>query len=201
MATLEINPKNNSLVILDWDNTLFPSTWVTNNFIDLNDNIIKQKYLDFFIDLDNIIYNLLQKILYKSKVIIVTNALPIWITISSNVLPKTKILLKNIKVISARKDYQKITNNSYDWKKHAFNNEVINLLNNEEKQNIISIGDALYEYKALINLYNNNRILKSIKFVENPNIDVLKDQLKVLQDNIHIIINHSKHLDLVYSYK
>jgi len=193
--------KNNSLVILDWDNTLFPSTWVTNNFIDLNDNIIKQKYLDFFIDLDNIIYNLLQKILYKSKVIIVTNALPIWITISSNVLPKTKILLKNIKVISARKDYQKITNNSYDWKKHAFNNEVINLLNNEEKQNIISIGDALYEYKALINLYNNNRILKSIKFVENPNIDVLKDQLKVLQDNIHIIINHSKHLDLVYSYK
>ena len=88
--------KSNSLVILDWDNTLFPSTWVTKNNINLNDIEVRNRYLDFFSELDDQIYKLLQQISEYSKVIIITNALPIWVKISSSVLPKTQYLLRKI---------------------------------------------------------------------------------------------------------
>lgn len=193
--------KNNSIVILDWDNTLFPSTWVTQNYINLNDVETRYKYLDFFSELDDLIFELLKKISSKSKVIIVTNALPIWIKISSSVLPKTQNLLKNISIISARKNFQKVSSDATEWKTLAFHEEVEKELSINTKQNIISIGDASYEYKALISLYNKNRILKSMKFLENPSHEILKEQLEVLNDNIDSMIDYSKHLDLVFKNK
>lgn len=190
--------KNNSLVILDWDNTLFPTTWVTKNYINLNDLEVRNRYLDFFSELDNLLFNFLKKILEYSKVIIVTNALPIWIKISSNVLPKTQYILKNIKIVSARKNYQKVNSDINEWKKLAFKDEVEHELDIKNVQNIISIGDASYEYNALINLYNSNRLLKSMKFLEEPTHETLKDQIEVLSDNIVNIIKHKKHLDLIF---
>jgi hypothetical protein len=190
--------KSNSLVILDWDNTLFPSTWVTKNNINLNDIEIRNRYLDFFSELDDQIYKLLQQISEYSKVIIITNALPIWVKISSSVLPKTQYLLRRIKVISARKNFQKITTDAYEWKKLAFQEEVEKELNLSNTQNIISIGDAAYEYKALLNLYDKKRLLKSMKFLEEPTHRILQDQIEVLNDNILQIIKHPKHLDLIF---
>ena len=193
--------KNNTLVILDWDDTLFPTSWVAKNFINLHDTETRYKYLEFFSELDNLIFSFLKRILYKSKIIIVTNAMPLWIKISSCVLPKTQNLLNYIKVISARKNFQKVSSNYTEWKKLAFDAEVKNQLNIKNKQNIISIGDASYEYKALINLYNKDRILKSMKFLENPTFDILKDQLEVLSTNIERVIDYGKHLDLVFKNK
>ena len=190
--------KSNSLVILDWDNTLFPSTWVTKNYINLNDIEVRNRYLDFFSELDDQIYKLLQQILEHSKVIIITNALPVWVRISSSVLPKTQYLLKKIKVISARKNFQRVTTDAFEWKKLAFKEEVEKELDISNTQNIISIGDAAYEYKALINLFDKKRILKSMKFLEEPSHQVLQDQIEVLNDNILQIIKHPKHLDLIF---
>jgi hypothetical protein len=190
--------KSNSLVILDWDNTLFPSTWVTRNYINLNDREVRNKYLDFFSELDTLIFTLLKNISEYSKVIIITNALPVWIKICSGVLPKTSYLLNNIRVISARKNFQKVSSDATEWKKLAFKDEVEKELDIKNIQNIISVGDASYEYNALINLYNKNRILKSMKFLEEPTQEVLKDQLEVLIDNIKEIILYKKHLDLVF---
>lgn len=193
--------KSNSLVILDWDNTLFPTSWVSKNFINLYNTKTTYKYLDFFADLDEIIFNLLKKISYKSKLIIVTNAMPIWVNISSCVMPKTQSLLEHIKIISARKKFQKISSDYTEWKKLAFIDEVKNELNIKNKQNIVSIGDASYEYKALINLYNKDRILKSIKFLEEPTFEILQDQLEVISKNIEKVIEYPKHLDLVFRNK
>jgi hypothetical protein len=171
---------------------------VTKNYINLNDIEVRNRYLDFFSELDTLIYNLLKKISEYSKVIIVTNALPIWIKISSNVLPKTQYILKSIKVVSARKNYQKVNSDINEWKKLAFKDEVDLELDIKKIQNIVSIGDASYEYNALIDLYNPNRLLKSMKFLEEPTHETLKDQIEVLNDNIVNIIKHKKHLDLIF---
>jgi len=184
--------KSNSLVILDWDDTLFPTTWVTSNYINLNDIEVRNRYLDFFSELDDLLFRLLKKITEISNVIIVTNALPIWIKISSSVLPKTQYILKKIKIISAKKNFQKISNDATEWKRLAFKSEVI------DKKNIISIGDASYEYKALISLYNEKRILKSMKFLENPTHEILKEQIEILIDNIYEMVTYQKHLDLIF---
>ncbi len=195
---------SNSLVILDWDNTLFPSTWTTTNLINLTNVNNVSKYNKIYAELDDLLYILLSVIMEHSKVIIITNALPTWVSISSKVLPKTQKLLKSIRVVSARKEYQNITSDNTEWKIHAFNNEVKKELQLSKIQNIISVGDASYEYNALINLYTDKRkkrILKSMKFMENPSFSKLKEQLAVLIHNIKNIIKHNKHLDLVFENK
>lgn len=184
--------KSNSLVILDWDDTLFPTTWVTNNYINLNDIEVRNRYLDFFSELDDLLFKLLKKTTEISTVIIITNALPIWIKISSSVLPKTQYILKKIKIVSAKKNFQKLSSDATEWKKLAFKSEVI------DKKNIISVGDASYEYKALISLYNEKRVLKSMKFLENPTHEILKEQIEILIDNIYEMVTYQKHLDLIF---
>ena len=186
--------KNNTLIILDWDNTLFPTSWFMQNNISkqINNNI------DYFIKLDNVLYNFFKKIRHCGKVIVITNALIEWINSSSNVLPKTKDMLQKIKVISARGSYQDQYPNVMEWKKMAFKAEVTH-----NNINIISVGDAYYEYNALVGLYDtqNNVLLKSIKFVDDPDNDTLVDQIEVLQKVIPSICNLTKHLDLQFKLK
>ena len=72
---------------------------------------------------------------------------------------------------------------------------------------IISIGDAEYEYKALINLHSNSpnsksyRLLKSVRFVKYPTKDVLLDQIKVMQDAAIKVCTTKTHLDLKFELK
>ena len=87
------------------------------------------------------------------KIIIVTNASLKWINISSDNVPKTKKLLNNIKVVSARDNYQHV-GDIYQWKTLSFIDQIKEELSHHNYANIISIGDAEYEYKALINLFH-----------------------------------------------
>lgn len=196
--------KKDTLIILDWDNTLFPTTWVMKNNIDLNDPEIRNKYITYFSDLDDMLYKLLKKLQEYGKVIIVTNALPIWVKISSSVLPKTSYLLRNLKIVSARKIYKPKSEDMMDWKKMAFKNEIFSEMANNKILNIISVGDADYEYKALIDLYklshNSKKILKSVKLMEDPSHETLLDQLDVLYKAIHDVCLSKNHLDLKFKY-
>ena len=85
---------NNTVIVLDWDDTLFPTSWVINNKIDLTDPNNRIIYYKFFNKLDNILYDLLSNMLTCGKVIIITNAMIKWIELSSSVLSKTQDLLK-----------------------------------------------------------------------------------------------------------
>ena len=193
--------KYSTLIILDWDDTLFPTSWLVKNNLNINDINVRVKYKPYFDKLDKIIYNFIRKLSKYGKVIIVTNAMPVWVKMSSNVLPNTKRLLEHIRILSARKLYQY----KYDmpkWKTYVFRDEISREIKNNKILNIISIGDAEYEYKALVNLYNFNRkkkkILKSIKLMKNPSDRILIDQLEIL-DNVAInFCKTDKHLDLVF---
>ena len=74
----------------------------------------------------------------------------------------------------------------------SFNIKLIN--------NIISIGDAEYEYYALLNLYENDpdnyRLLKSVKFLKYPNNNQILEQINIVNNAIENICTHSGHLDL-----
>lgn len=198
-----------TLIILDWDDTLFPTSWINKNNIEFlsaqNKTILYNKY---FFRIDNNLYNLLTKLTKCGTVIIITNALLNWIDMSINILPKTSKLLKEnniIKVVSARGDFSHYTNNMTDWKKLAFKRELELQLRNKKINNIISIGDAEYEYMALINLYEKNkqnyRLLKSIKYKRNPDIYEIDEQLQITDNAIINVCKHKGHLDLVFSDK
>lgn len=194
-----------TLIILDWDDTLFPTSWIVKNSIDLTDPKVQNRYLDLFSKLDNLIYRLLKNFLKYGKVVIVTNAMVKWVAVSTEVLPKSKkIINKNIDVISARDMYQKkMPNDMFAWKRLIFERLVMeHFMDKHKVENIISVGDADYEFQALVDLYENfknkRRLLKAIKFLSSPTYDSLVDQLEVLNNSVSQITTSKKHLDLKF---
>lgn len=192
--------KDNTLIILDWDDTLFPTSWILENGLNVYDKNNFHRFKLYFKKLDKILFKLLTKLSFFGSVIIVTNALPEWISVSSKFLLSSYPIIKNTKIISARKIYQNKVNAS-DWKKHAFHDELTNITKNKNIINIISVGDAEYEYQALINLHHShdkNKLLKSVKLIKNPSHDALIDQLDVLHNAIPHICLKPYHADLLF---
>jgi len=195
--------KSRTLIILDCDDTLFPTTWITTNEINLKNNIETEKYRGYFNQIDQDLYNLLKKLTMCGTVIIVTNALLPWIKLSTTILPKTSSILESIKVISARGDYQSKSQNPMDWKKLAFESIIQTMT--KKINNIISVGDAEYEYNALVSLFDNNpksyKLLKSVKFIKYPTKEVLIDQIRVLERASIKIVTAKTHLDIKFNQK
>lgn len=184
LSNVTISNKN-TLFILDWDDTLFPTTWASQNKIDLTKSETRNQAAIHFQELDRTLSDFLSSISKFGKIIIVTNAMPNWITVSSLVMPLTLNLVKNLTVVSARKSYGVYTDDVMEWKKMAFNDIVKERFQKKPLMNIISIGDAEYERNALIDLTQSNpykiKFLKSLKLTKNPHHDLLIDQLKVLK--------------------
>lgn len=185
------------LIIVDWDDTLFPTSW-------LQQNSISKK---MFLYLDRIVHSLLISLSKHGTVVVVTNAAKKWYNASSYEMPLTKdYISKNINVVSARDIYKpSYPKNTYAWKKLAFRNLVTTHFNKKTvNQDIVSIGDADYEHQALINLYRKDsaihkRTLKSVRLKRRPSCQVLIDELIVLNNNVTNICNNKQHMDLVFS--
>lgn len=194
--------KRNTLFILDWDDTLFPTNWVMKNGINLMNSSIREQYMTYFQQLDRVLFSFLKNTLFMGKIVIVTNALLDWIYISSIVLPKTYVLLKKIKIVSARGSYKHVSSNMMDWKVMAFHDVVDEEFQSDSLMHVISVGDAEYEYQALIALnkkeHDHIKYLKSIKFVKNPSHDTLIEQLEILGSTIQDIWSKKAHLDLLF---
>lgn len=197
--------KKRTLFILDWDDTLFPTNWVYKNGINLMNSSTRDQYTIYFQELDRTLSYFLKNLTKMGKVIIVTNALTDWVYISSVVLPKTYNIIKKIKIVSARGSYRNKSPNMMDWKTMAFRDVVDEEFRDSSLMNIISVGDAEYEYQALIALNNKKKnipkYLKSIRFVKNPSHDTLIDQLQVLNLAIPEVWGKNNHLDLKLKFK
>lgn len=195
--------RSNTLIYLDWDNTCIPTSYIIKNNIDVNNPTNKNMY--YFKELDNRLYKLLSNLIKYGRIVIVTNAMEKWVDITTDVLPKTKdIIYDNIDIISARDKYQKkYPFKQFLWKKLVFETIVKNhFIGDSDIENIISIGDADYEFKALISLYKNKkRLLKSIRFMKSPSYIYLLDQLDVLNKNVEHICMYNGHIDHIFDSK
>jgi len=215
-----------NIFIIDWDDTLYPTTWVNKNSIDVSKLHIIQEYKVYFLELDKTINSLLESLNQVGDIWIVTNANINWIKSCLMGLEQTrKIIISNkIRIVSARDSYSSNNSSPTEWKILTFQDileDIINKISNRIKPNtyvnIISIGDAMYEYMALINLdtfiksymINNSScskphkqfkyLLKNIKFIEKPEFDFVIDQMNVLNKNKDSIVNKLEYIDLKFS--
>jgi hypothetical protein len=206
-----------TIMCLDWDNSVYPTSWTNKNMINLNNPESVNEYKLYFIELDNTMSNFLKELLNFGEIYIVTNASMKWIKACLNVLPITKKLIMEyyIRIVSARDIYSQSTSSPTDWKINTFRDVIHKVVQDLPDDyecktflNIISIGDAQYEYIALLKLddyFKNtdkkvNYLLKSIKFIEDdPHFDLIIDQMQVVQKNAKSIIGKIGYLDLKFT--
>ena len=205
-----------NIILMDWDDTIFPTTWVNENKINLTDINSLNKYKLFFIELDNNIYELLKNLDKNSDVYIVSNANINWIKSGLSVLNRTSdyIISNNIRIISARDIYMNKLKDAIDWKITTFQDIMGDILykvgtkidTTKTYLNILSVGDAFFEYQALISLdtfFRDNNInikylLKNIRFIEKPDFDSLIDEVQSTIKNIEPILNKMEFIDLSF---
>lgn len=191
--------KDRTLIFLDWDDTLFPTNWLANKNVTIQN--LSGQFTLHFRELDNALFKFLKSLLNYGTIIIVTNALRDWVYQSSTLLPISSAVLKKLQIVSARERYGEKVNSIMGWKILTFEDLVDKEYAHIPFNNIISIGDAEYEYRALVALNNKyiHRYLKNVKLIKAPDFDSLVDQLEVLTRAIPEIYGTSRHLDLNFS--
>ena len=192
----------NSLIIFDWDDTLFPTSFLASNgylydgfsFSEKDEKI--QKKIE---KLEKSVIDLINLSLTKGEVYIITNAAIGWVECSSkNYYPNFYKMLNKIKIISARGEFENIfPNNVQEWKMKSFSN-LKNYFNNKLVTNIICLGDSMLEIEAgkiLANCFQ-EAFIKTVKFKENPKPDELNKQLILVKNQFNAIHSSIKNLTI-----
>ena len=195
-----MKPKyHNSLIIFDWDDTLLPTSFLTPKGTFSEDIQLSSSDCKKMQQIANYVYDILKESIEKGDVYIITNAGINWVQFSANLFyPNISELLKKIKIISARGEYEKsFPGNLRQWKIQAF----LNLLKNVDNKlvtNIICIGDSLFEMEAGRILASNFKeaFIKTIKFREAPKLDELLKQLKLVSQQFGAIYSSIKNLTI-----
>lgn len=189
-----------NLIIIDWDDTLFPTSWAMKNDISVDKNNIF-----IFQKIDNMILTLLKSISIYGKIIIITNASLTWIKQCLTTVPfSSAFISKNVEIFSAKDNYGNIyPNDVFMWKNKEFESQIKKFMyKNPIKKNVISIGDSEYEYNAMVSLFSFLQIyninVKTVRLKQISNIDFLIDQLLNLERNIKYICTVDKHIDLIF---
>ena len=196
----------NTLIIYDWDDTLFPTSYI---------HRIEDFQTNKFSIIERFNIRLLEKSRQSGHVLIITNAATEWIYASAKkYMYRLYQYLKytNIPVISAREFANSRQMYNYEkWKDITFYDTINRYMNIIHKHinNIISVGDAMFERNALIKYghYINNKeqyrapnniYIKTIKYINNPIPDALINQTKSLLNNIeyHIQVKGDLNIDM-----
>lgn len=169
----------NILFIYDFDDTLFPS---------YNYTFEKQFNNKQWVMLDNIIYSILYNSLSIGKIIILSDAMELWINTILNNLPKSNNLIKdNITIFTTNKYLIKYQYNFTYLYKYQILRKLINKYNFKY---IVNIGDGYNEYIATLLLHKNFNInITHIKMLKKPSFYQLYNELIILNNNINLMNN------------
>lgn len=194
---------SDTIILLDWDDTLLPSTMLTSLGYRVDEKTALPAELAADLKgLEEDVVRLLDTCQQHGTVVIVTNAETGWVELSSERFMPTVIEAINeraIKIVSARSAYDgPFPNSPVDWKQTAFVSEVALLCDKAEAVNLVSIGDSLNERTAAHHVggHYESGSIKTVKFVERPDIDQIRRQLSLVASNLGDIAMHDGSFDV-----
>jgi len=191
-----------ALIIFDWDDTLFPTSWILEQGLLADGATISAEQEVHLENLANQVSSTLQIAMGLGKVIIITNAEQGWIEMScTKFTPSLASLLRSISMVSARSSFEQYTKSASEWKRMAFAHEVDLFYgsgNAGQQRNIVSVGDSLHEQQALISVSKSTPHCsgKSIKLFEVPSIEQLMEQHELLAGCLQDTVEYNGHLDV-----
>eukprot|EP00357_Protocruzia_adherens_P036597 CAMPEP_0115040222 /NCGR_PEP_ID=MMETSP0216-20121206/44657_1 /TAXON_ID=223996 /ORGANISM="Protocruzia adherens, Strain Boccale" /LENGTH=341 /DNA_ID=CAMNT_0002421335 /DNA_START=148 /DNA_END=1173 /DNA_ORIENTATION=+ len=173
--------KHQNMIIFDWDDTLLCTSYL--NPIVWGEEIDPEEVSNSLRNLENSVISMLKLALRMGHVFIITNAAEGWVEHSSQrFLPAVCEYLKQIKVISARRQYEwQFPGDCHQWKIAAFL-EMTDTFDTGMVTNLVALGDSNYEIDAAHHLAKRfeSAFIKTIKFRENPRPDELVKQLDLV---------------------
>ncbi|CDW82973.1 adp-ribosylation factor gtpase- [Stylonychia lemnae] len=195
--------QNQNLVILDWDDTIFPTSHL--NPVDESQyDFLLEKYQKYLTEIEEQAIKLFQSCTKQCKVVIITNAKKGWVEFSSRkFMPNLhNFLMKYVKIVSARVDYEEqYPMDTYKWKQLAFQKlwECKDLqLDKAAITNLITFGDSEYEMEAArkFGARSEKCFVKLIKLRECPSFDELHKELLVINERFNYIFSSYKNLTI-----
>ena len=185
--------KHNSIIILDWDDTLLPTSFLSPGGIFNLDIKLSKNDSEKLAKIEKEVSNLLNSAIEKGEVFIITNADKGWVEFSANKFyPSIIGILSKIKIISAREEYGNVfPGDSAKWKIQTFL-DLQKYINLNLVTNLLCFGDSIIEIKAGKILASKFReaFIKTIKFKEAPKLDDLFKQLNLVNQQFKIYKKH-----------
>lgn len=185
-------------MVLDWDDTLFPSSFVDRR------KLIHSRCADLpvelqrgFAELEKAASRLITSATQYGTVLIITNAQTGWVELCvSKFMPGLMdVLAKSVRVVSARSSFERFfPGDPLCWKAAAFAHELHQLQKTVgvPLKNVMSFGDSMEERTAVKIAAGQLRSrAKSVKFLDAPNPRQLHQQIEVVTNCLEWIWRHN----------
>ena len=202
-SIMEWDRPHQTAITFDWDDTLFPTTWLRSQYPKLKWHepmASNSEFRHVFKECETKVEALVRHAADLGKVHIVTLASHPWVDISiRNFMPGLEHVFRelNVSVAYARDELAAdetevdIGKLSTDLKRRAMHKLMKKFYSQYEKQswkNVLSIGDSFFEVQALRDLVSDHRKAesekrcraKTVKLAEAPDMDQVQAQLSVL---------------------
>lgn len=103
--------------------------------------------------------------------------------------------LEDVRIISARSQYERMCPNPLDWKRNAFQIEVSRLAKMNHVH-VLSLGDSNGERFATQQLNGNNIWKKTVKLIERPTVSQLQQESQYLTQNVNSLLDYQGDTDI-----
>jgi len=193
-----------NLVIFDWDDTLFPTTWLKEQGLLEEDCVITPEQDARLEALADLVAVTLETAKRRGGVAIVTNGEQGWVEMSCEaIMPSLQPHLAGVTIVSARSRHEKPgLFEPTKWKCLAFEEVVREFYGAFDqsgvflRRNIASIGDSEYEMQALKWIATRTECsAKCLKLVQQPCLEQLMEQHEQLAGMVDDVIDHHGNLD------
>lgn len=214
--------RGDRVIIFDYDDTMFPSTYLRELGLTLSSDIssIPPGFFDQTKELADIVSDTVNHASTLGDIYLVTNGEQGWVELSScKFMPSlASCLIKFKRIISARGRYESThPNDPIMWKKEAFSDIIRDYVSYAfvdlgynflmpidqsplKTTHLISIGDSLAEREAAIMVYKeyggSNLVCKTLKFFDSPTCEQLKLEMMLVRISLEQIVNHPFAVDV-----
>lgn len=189
--------------ILDWDDTICPSTYLASLGLRVDDATQLPAPLRAQLEaLEQAVLNIVAGAMRFGNVVVITNAEAGWVELSGRrFLPRVVQFLEMhaIRIVSARTSFEaRFPDAPASWKIAAFSHEVDAMFPNEDELNVLVLGDSMSERDAAHALGNRlpNSRVKTVKFVERPSIDQLMRQVQLVAQSLPDLASYASSFDV-----
>ena len=185
--------RNETLFLLDWDDTLMCSTFVLKRALTLSED--EQNVIN---SLGKVVTQFLETCKNYGKIIIMTNSNGDWMRKTAKEFLKIRPeVFSDIKIISTRDKYLEKGIEKKKWKEIAL--EELFLKYGDLILNLICASDSEMDIEVFKNLASRKKDINvsTIKFKKNPSPLILIRQIKFLNKNLFDIIGNNKHYYLI----